>query len=331
MEQDILLSILIPVYNATSFLDKCLCSIVGQKEFNNYVELVIINDGSKDNSLEIINSYASKFDNIHVISRENRGIGTTRNELIDNTKGKYFWFVDADDYISDKSLSIIIPLLQTNTYDMLLLSYYWGDTENGKNIIYSGEYENGLIMAENEVFNNSLWTRIYRASIIKENQIRFQNFKMGEDFDFILHTIPKLGKMKCIEEPLYNYINNPNSAVSSKDEKHRLKTSEDSIECLKRNFIWIKQFNKREQLTLRKPLNFFLLGYLFSIYVVPFSYSYKKNVMKKLLNIKALPIEPLPCNIKYRWRSLIINNYVLRNITLWIDVIALKLFKSKYA
>lgn len=326
-----LLSILIPVYNASKFLKRCIDSIVNQKEFNDFVELGIINDGSRDNSLEIINHYASKHDNIRVISRENQGIGPTRNELIDNTHGKYFWFVDADDYISKESLSIIIPLLQTNTYDMLLMSYYWGDKENGKNIIYSGEYANGFEMAKKEVYNNSLWTRIYRTSIIKDNQIRFQKFKMGEDFDFILHAIPKTGKIKSIEKPLYNYIINPNSAVSNKDDKHRLITSEDSIECLKRNFLWIKQFNKSEQSILRKPLNYFLLGYLFSIYVVPFSYTYKKNVIKRLLNIEVLPVEPLPSNWKYRWRSLIVNNSVLRNLTLWIDVLALKLLKSRHA
>lgn len=331
MKQDYLLSILIPVYNAASFLEKCICSIVYQKEFRNFVELVIINDGSKDNSLDIIESYASKYDNIHVISRENQGIGSTRNELIDKTQGKFFWFIDADDYISEQSFSIIIPFLQTDSYDMLLLSYYWGSDNNGKNIVYSGEFSNGFEMTDNELFNNSLWTRIYRTSIIKKQRIRFQEFKMGEDFDFILHTIPVIGKIKCIEKPLYNYIANPNSAVFCKEGHHRLQTSEDSIKCMSRNYTWIKQFDKNSQLILRKPLNYFLMGYLFSIYVVPFSYSYKKNVMKRLLKIKALPIEPLPNNQKYRWRSFIVNNYVLRNITLWIDVLALRIFTSRYA
>ena len=323
------LSILIPVYNASTFLKRCIDSIVNQEKFNDFVELVIINDGSKDNSLDIINHYASKHDNIHVISRENQGIGPTRNDLLDNTHGKYFWFVDADDFISSKSLSIIIPLLQTNKYDMLLMSYYWGDTKNGKNIIYSGEYANGLEMAEKEVYNNSLWTRIYRTSIIKDNQIRFQKYKMGEDFDFILHVIPRLGKIKSIEEPLYNYIFNPNSAVFNSNLEHRIQVSEDSLTCLYENFIWLENYDSETQKILRIPLNSFLQGYLFSIYAVPFSYTYKKNVMKKLIEIRALPITPLPSDKKHRWRSLIVNNGILRTFTLWLDVIATKLFKSK--
>ena len=323
----ILLSILIPVYNASNFLKRCLNSIVYQNEFGNRIEIIIINDGSTDESLKIIHEYTSRFKFIHVISRENKGIGATRNELIENTKGKFFWFIDADDYISDFSSSIIIPLLKTDCYDMLLLSYYWGNEDKGKNIVYSGEFANGFEMAEKEVYNNSLWTRIYRTSIIHKYQIRFHQLKMGEDFDFIFHTIPLLGRIKCIEEPLYKYIANSNSAVFRNDLEHRIQVSEDSLKCISDSLSWINKYKTEEQLILRKPLNAFLMGYIYSLYVVPFDYQYKKKKFHTLFAIGALPIKPYPSSCNHKLRALIVNNSMIRKISLWCDTAILKLMQ----
>ena len=101
MAEEFILSILIPVYNAEKFLKRCLNSIVLQKNYNQRIEILLVNDGATDNSLSIINDFSLRYENINVISRENRGIGATRNELIENAKGKYFWFVDADDYVDE--------------------------------------------------------------------------------------------------------------------------------------------------------------------------------------------------------------------------------------
>ena len=239
----IYLSILIPVYNAENYIERCLNSIIKQNAFDNNVEIVIINDGSKDNSLEIINRYITKYNNIHVISRENQGIGPTRNELLDNTHGKYFWFVDADDYISEDALSKIIPLLKNDCYDMLLLSYYWGSDEKGKNVVYSGEYNSGLDLTDKDIHNNSLWTRVYRTSLINDKKIRFNKLQMGEDFDFIFRIIPHLGKIKCIKDILYYYIINPNSAIQNPDLNKRIKSSEDSLICLE----YINDFLRKQK------------------------------------------------------------------------------------
>ena len=321
-----ILSILIPVFNAAPYLKRCLDSIINQpEEYHTNLEVIIINDGSLDESLDIIQDYSSKFEYIHVISRENKGIGATRNELIDNAKGRYFWFIDADDYISELSFSIIFPLLQINRYDMLLLSYFWGNGNKGRNILYSGEYTTGFEMAENDIYNNSLWTRIYRTSIIRDNQIRFHQLTMGEDFDFIFHIIPFLGKIKCIEKPLYNYIANSNSAVFKSDLKHRIQVSEDSLNCISYNTNWLKSFDKKKQLILRRPLNAFLMGYIFSLYVVPFNYHYKIETFNKLLEFGAIPIKPVPSSFMHKIRTFIVNNNLLRKISLWCDVVLLKL------
>ena len=95
-------TILIPCYNGAKFLEACLNSCLSQTYSN--IEIIVINDGSTDNSLEILNQYASNHSNIKVYSQENQGLAETRNRLIEYTNGEYFFFLDADDLIPDNAI-----------------------------------------------------------------------------------------------------------------------------------------------------------------------------------------------------------------------------------
>ncbi len=315
-----LLSFLIPVYNAGAYLSRCLDSIVGQEGFGDDVEVVVVDDGSKDNSLDIIKEYAERLANIRWSSRENHGIGYTRNELVGKAQGKFLWFVDADDYISKDALQVIVSLLKADRYDMLMFAYNWISNDGSRTIHYSGEYASGLDMADHDVYNNSLWTRVYRRSVIVDSGIRFQDFQMGEDFDFIFRLIPHLGRCLCIDKPLYNYVVSPNSAITNKDFSHRLRSSEDSLKCIANNFRHIGQYGKSEQTTLRKPLNLFLIGYLYSIYTQSFSLRYKLGVMNRLEHAGAFPIHPQPVNPRHRKFSRIVSVPPLRFLSVLMDV-----------
>ena len=319
-----LLSILIPAYNASKFLGRCLDSIVSQDQFSDNVEIVVIDDGSKDRTLEVINNYSAKCDSVHYKTRENRGIGPTRNELIELAQGRYFWFVDADDYVSADSLQVLVPLLQSNLYDMIMFAFNWKSADGVKTVTCSGEYTSGLDMADHDVYNNSLWTRVYRKSVVDDHQVRFNRLQMGEDFDFIFRLIPYLGRCKCLEQPLYNYVVSAGSAITATDMEHKVRSSDDSLRCIESCFQWIQQWDKSQQRILRKPLNFFLMGYLYSIFVVPFSYRYKRHVMARLSDCGAFPIYPLPVNKKHKKFSRIMNIRPLRYLAIALNCILLK-------
>lgn len=325
---DKLLSILIPVYNAQMFINRCLGSIVKQKGYNESVEIVIINDGSKDSSLSILQDYQARYKNINIISRENKGIGPTRNELIDNAKGKFFWFIDADDYVSIESLSILLPLLDSDRYDMILMSYNWLTGETSKTITYAGEYEQAVDFTNKSIYNNSLWTRVYRTSVVKDNGIRLNPYIMGEDFDFIFKLTPLLGRVKCIELPLYYYVFNPASAVGSVNLEHRIKVSEDSVRCIISNTEYLRPFPSHNKTALKKHLDNFVLGYLHALYRVNFSFSYKKEVFKRLSRAGVLPIKSEDGNYKHAIFVKVVNNKCLRMMSLIANCIALKIHDS---
>lgn len=319
-----LLSILIPAYNASQFLARCFDSILCQKYVNEDVEIIVIDDGAKDGTLEIIKDYSTQYGNIRYKTRENRGIGPTRNELIELAQGRYFWFVDADDYLSADSLQVLVPLLQSNLYDMIMFAFNWKSTDSVKTVTCSGEYTSGLDMADHDVYNNSLWTRVYRKSVVDDHQVRFNKLQMGEDFDFIFRLIPYLGRCKCLEQPLYNYVVSAGSAITATDMEHKVRSSDDSLRCIESCFQWIQQWDKSQQRILRKPLNFFLMGYLYSIFVVPFSYRYKRHVMDCLSDCGTFPIYPLPVNKKHKMFSRMLNVSILRYLSISLDYILLR-------
>lgn len=107
MENDILLSIICPAYNAEKTIGKLIESII-QQDFKNY-EFIILNDGSKDKTFEVIKKYAKKYKNIVAVDKPNTGVGDTRNEGLKIAKGKYITFADADDWYSEDFFEKIIP------------------------------------------------------------------------------------------------------------------------------------------------------------------------------------------------------------------------------
>lgn len=128
MNKDIILSIVVPVYNVEKYLEMCLESII--KNYQQEIEVILVDDGSKDNSSLICDRYAKDYEYINVIHKENGGLSSARNAGIRQAKGKYIWFVDSDDYIKDGSIDKIISLASKNTD--LIIGSYCGVFPNGK-------------------------------------------------------------------------------------------------------------------------------------------------------------------------------------------------------
>lgn len=112
-----LVSVIIPVYNVENYLKECLDSVLNQTYKN--IEVIVINDGSTDKSLHILEDYSSKFNNIKIIDQENSGQSVARNKGLENAKGKYIYFLDSDDYILPDTLKKLIKKLEMNNLDII--------------------------------------------------------------------------------------------------------------------------------------------------------------------------------------------------------------------
>lgn len=202
-------SIIVPVYNAEEYLEKCLNSIL--KQTNQDFEVIVINDGSTDKSLDILNKYK---DDIIIINEENSGVSVARNNGVKKAQGKYLVFVDSDDYLENKLLEKV-DIVSKNNPDVIRFGNIEIDGDN-KNVIYGPKFNNlnGFeafkIIVECKYIDPP-WQYIYNKEFYQKNDFEFMPNMYNEDFGLIPKIIMKAKKVTSIEYPGYNYVKRPNS------------------------------------------------------------------------------------------------------------------------
>lgn len=218
-------SVLVPVYNVERYLRQCLDSIEKQT-FKDY-EIIIIDDGSKDDSGLICDEYARKFDNISVYHQNNRGLLFTRRRAFSLAKGEYCVIVDSDDFIAENMLERLNDCIIQFSPDMIIIGswkYFKGKTYIHKKWIYT---ESKLISGyeKNEIYekllsrelSNTLWTKIVKRAIVDVNTdySDYYDVNMGED---LLQTLPLITKAESVyylKENLYYYRTNLDSLTQN--------------------------------------------------------------------------------------------------------------------
>ena len=203
------ISIIIPVYNSEKYLDECLKSLKDQTYRN--LEIILVDDGSTDNSLKICASYAKDDKRFKVYHKENGGTASARNYGLQKASGDYITFIDNDDYINDKdAFANISKILKDEDIDVLLHSciYYWDDTKkfDYPNInIRSGKYTSKEILIGNGLYTYTVWDKIFKSSLLKDNNIKFADGKRNEDSDFNIKIFPFAKKFYYLKNPFYVY------------------------------------------------------------------------------------------------------------------------------
>lgn len=210
-----MISIIVPIFNAQSYLDRCITSILNQTYHN--LELILVDDGSTDHSLDICKDYASQDSRIIVISKTNEGVGVARNEGLKIAKGDYIGFIDSDDYICANMYEVMYKSAVENSADIVQCGHARVST-NGE-IITTSSYRNDVIDSPAKAFkeycirkntDNYSWSKLYRRTIIEN--VWFGNYHYSEDAYFIIQCFLKCKKMVVISDPLYNYVQTPGSA-----------------------------------------------------------------------------------------------------------------------
>lgn len=189
-------SIIVPVYNAQNSIGRCIESILNQDYEN--IELIAVNDGSKDNSGKILDEYAAKDSRMIVIHKTNSGVSDTRNIAIARASGTYLQFLDADDYIPVDSTKSMVRALEENNVDLVVSDFYRvvkdnlslkGSIVNDK-ILTRNEYASLMAESPADYYYGVLWNKLYKASIIKDNaMVMDKDLSFCEDFIFNLEYL----------------------------------------------------------------------------------------------------------------------------------------------
>lgn len=221
------LSIIIPIYNGEKYLVKTITSIL--KQNNGNFELILINDGSVDNSNIICCEFDKKYDFIKYYTQSNKGICATRNVGLKLAEGEYIVFVDQDDSIPDNYLDIIDRLIKDNECDLIIASKIYSEIDRfGKIINYRIlQYPDCcirdwkqkieiLLNTNNDMSSFHIWNCIYKLSFLKSKDVEFDTyFKKGyEDIFFNIEVLSMTNKIKMSSEILYEYKRNIATSTS---------------------------------------------------------------------------------------------------------------------
>ena len=210
-------SVIVPVYNCEEYIGTTLDSIINQ-DFKNF-EVIVIDDGSTDGSLEIINGKLSKsFISHQIIHQENSGVSSARNAGIEKAAGKYLVFIDGDDYVTGNHLSE----LYNGKSDFSLVQFIKKD---GDKLSTPYHFSREFISCEDFIRKElnmempfNLWQLMYKASIIEDNNIRFNpNLIYGEDIDFALRALLYGDEVTISNEATYYYLQHPQSAINTSE------------------------------------------------------------------------------------------------------------------
>ena len=268
-------SIIVPVYNTEGYLKRCLDSLVCQTMDD--IEILIVNDGSTDNSQEIIDEYVQKYSNIKSLKKENGGLSDARNFAIPHAVGKYIGFVDSDDFIEPNMYEKMYDIAYKNNSDIVECNFIWeypNKITNDNGIQYSNISDcflYGRVMACN---------KLIRADILKNNNIKFPIGLRYEDIEFFYKLIPFVKKYSLIENSLYHYIQRENSIINNQNIKNSdIFTILDNLtNFYKENNLYEKYKNELEYLYIR-----LLLGSSFLRIVKIQNKDIRKNLLNKTI------------------------------------------------
>lgn len=220
------LSIIIPIYNVEKYIKNCLNSIYTQSVDENLYEIILVNDGSPDKSMEICNEFISSYSNIQVIEQTNQGLSCARNNGMKFSTGEYLWFVDSDDMILNSSLQTIINTISGNECDCLLLGHR-EENEKGK-VLMTHTYENKAQMNGNaflyDYFNYCAYFipvqfTIWNKEFLEKHNLVFHKGIYHEDCEFTIKAFVNAIHISFLAGEQYLYLRHNNTISTTANPK----------------------------------------------------------------------------------------------------------------
>lgn len=315
MKKDrIKVSVIVPVYNAEKYLDRSILSLINQELEE--IEIILINDGSEDNSLKICEQYAKRDSRIIVVNQINRGVSSARNMGINIARGECIAFIDADDYVEYDMYKNMYDKMNRTKSEMCICSYLRESKEEKKKINHNIKSEiiskeeiykqvipniiapNSIISSNSLIGFRSACVYLYNTKLIRMNKINFrENLPIGEDFLFNLYTLSKTSRLCTENKNYYHYCYNKESAMNSYRKNwwdiHKILVSE--IQVFLRQLYKNKAINQN----IEKRLDLLKINYFLLAIDNECNEDNKKTYANKIRYIKNVYKDPiLKCSLK---------------------------------
>lgn len=255
-------SIIVPIYNGEKYIDRCIKSILGQSLKD--IEIILIDDGSTDNTKDIISRYAKSDNRIKVICKDNTGPSNSRNIGINMSRGEYIGFIDADDFIDLDMYLKLYNAAKKFASDITICNYNEVFLEEYREIKIDHKLGNNIFFDKEEIEKNiistfsknenrgfySLCNKIYKRDFISNNDLKIdESREHGEDWLFNMIAFTKAEKCSCVSDYLYNYIHQNKASLMFKYRKEQfeliLRGRREIKEIVPKEFLNEKELDKR--------------------------------------------------------------------------------------
>ncbi len=217
-----LVSVVVPVYNAEKTLRRCLCSI--QRQTWKDLEVIVVNDGSTDSSLDIIREFCRKDSRFRCVDKKNTGVSDSRNQGICQAGGECLQFVDSDDWIPANATQLLAEAMEKQGADMVIGDYIrvtHGSAVKKGHVPREGkltraEYAAYMMRAPANYYYGVMWNKLYRAVVVRENRVSCSDeLDWCEDFRFNLEYLRYIQTVAVVFQPVYYYVKRKGSLVDT--------------------------------------------------------------------------------------------------------------------
>lgn len=317
MHED-LVSVIVPVYNVENYLRECLDSIVAQTYRS--IEVILIDDGSKDSSGEICDEYADKDNRVKVIHKENGGVSAARNTGLDVAKGEWISYVDSDDYIEDTMLETLICLAKENDVELAMCSFK--DISECENVTQENDIRifskdeliyNYVVRNTDYCITEGIWDRIYKRVLV--DGLRFKTDRINEDILYTMEVFTRAHKAVYTSEKLYNYRAGREGNITGR--KATIDSIKDKIYCSKNSAKILRESGNEELADIFECIHFLEISELLIFNgeknnddILNYK-RYMRPIVKKVLNYKNVSRK-----IKAKLLLVLINPSLLRISTI---------------
>jgi glycosyltransferase involved in cell wall biosynthesis len=216
------LSIIIPVYNTEPYIEQCMLSCLKQDLPLDEYEIIVINDGTKDKSMSIVERIANDNKNIRIISQENKGLSAARNAGLGIAQGKYIWFVDSDDWIEENCVKSLIVKMEQDDLEGLVyagIRYIEGKTSLGAEVSYSNIVMSGKELMSMHPINCAAVKTIYKKEFLDQNNLRFYEGIYHEDHEFTPRAYYFINRIEFTNDHVYYNRQTPGSITQKPNPK----------------------------------------------------------------------------------------------------------------
>lgn len=316
MNKEYLLSIIVPVYNLEKYIARCIDSLLEQGLTPNEYEIIIIDDGSTDNSLSICRNYEKQHQNITVRSQSNKGPGLARNLGLDLAQGEYIYMVDGDDYLIPNGLSFICGnFIHLHDFDLITFGYTivkkyvcYGKPEG--EIVYEGQAWDFIL--KYGILPSSGYSFFVKKVFLEKYHLRFSNYMINEDILFTFSLLllnPFILRLSC---NFYRYVIHDNSICTTRERIHNRKCINDHISSVKEMYgllekYQLEKYNSNLFRQYTKMFNYLTFYMYKKILCAGYDIKEYKQIVSEFVSLQLLPLGVIGSGIKCRVSRFVIN------------------------